>query len=154
MRRNNIKKRSIAPDSVYNSVLLAKFINLVMFDGKKSVAENIVYSTLGKLEEEHKKPGIEVFEEALDKSRPSVVLKARRVGGSNFQIPTAVDRERGLVIAMRWLIAAARKRKGAPIVEDLRKEINDILAGQGEVLKKREDTQRMAEANRAYSHFR
>ena len=154
MRKKIQTKRKITPDPVHNSVLLAKFINLVMKDGKKSVARDIVYSLLTKLEEEHKKPGIEVFEEALDKARPTVVLKARRVGGSNFQVPLPVEKEKGINIVMRWLIQVARTRKGAPIVEDLRKEINDILAGQGDVLKKKDDTQRMAEANRAFAHFR
>lgn len=153
MRRKNHKKRQIAPDPIYNSVLLEKFINLVMIDGKKSLSERIVYTVLDKLEKEHKRPALELFEEALDKARPDVILKARRVGGSNFQVPTPIDREKGQIIAMRWIIEAARKRKGAPIIEDLTREINDILADQGEVLKKKEDTHRMAEANRAYSHF-
>jgi len=154
MRKKIQSKRKITPDPVYNSVLVNKFINFVMKDGKKSFAKGAVYSLLTKLEEEHKKPGIEVFEEALDKARPTVVLKARRVGGSNFQVPMAVEKEKGVYIAMRWIIQTARNRKGAPIVEDLLKEVNDILAGQGDVLKKKDDTHRMAEANRAFSHFR
>lgn len=154
MRGKKAKAREIAPDAVYNSVLVAKFINLVMWDGKKNLARNIVYKTLEKVGKEQNKSGVEVFEEALDKIRPSVVLKARRVGGSNFQVPTPIERERGVLIAMRWLLEAARKRKGAPIVDDLTKEITDVLNGQGDLVKKREDTHRMAEANKAFSHFR
>lgn len=154
MRGKQAKKRIPEPDTIYNSVMVAKFINFIMWDGKKSIAQKIVYSTLEKLSKEFDKPGLEVFEEALDKIRPSVVLKARRVGGSNFQVPTPVERERGMYIAMRWLIEAARKRKGAPIVDDLVKEMTDVLNGQGELVKKREDTHRMAEANKAFSHFK
>jgi small subunit ribosomal protein S7 len=154
MRRKIQNRRKLNPDPVLNSVLVERLTNLVMKDGKKSIARRIVYSVLEKLEAEHKKPGLEVFEEALDKARPSVVLKARRVGGSNFQVPMPVDRERGINIAIRWLVQYARNRKGAPMAEDLTKEINDILAGQGEVLKKKDDTHRMAEANRAFAHFR
>ncbi len=154
MRKKQRSKRSITPDPVHNSVLVEKFTNLVMQSGKKSTAREIVYKTLVRLEAENNKPALEVFEEALDKARPSVVLKARRVGGSNFQVPTAIEKERGINIVMRWIIQYARKRKGAPIVEDLVREFTDILAGQGEVMKKKEDTHRMAEANRAFSHFR
>ena len=154
MRKKTTSNKFLKPDPIYNSTLLEKFTNLVMKSGKKSVARDIVYTTLKRLEEEHKKPGLEVFEEALDKARPSVVLKARRVGGSNFQVPTQIEKERGVNITMRWIIQYARKRKGAPMVEDLVKEFNDILSGQGEVMKKREDTHRMAEANRAFAHFR
>lgn len=154
MRGKAVKKRVIVPDPLYNSVLVAKFTNLVMEKGKKSLARNIVYSTLKKLSHEHNKTEIEIFEEVLDKARPTVVLKARRVGGANFQVPMAVDRDRGFIIAMRWILEVARKRKGAPIVQDLVKEMNDILSGQGDVLKKKEDTHRMAESNKAFSHFR
>jgi small subunit ribosomal protein S7 len=154
MRGKKAKQREIAPDPMYGSVLVSKFTNLVMWDGKKNVARTIVYTTLERLEKEHSKPGLEVFEEVLDKVRPSVILKARRVGGSNFQVPTPIDREKGFGIAMRWILDAARKRKGAPIIEDLLKEMNDVLTGQGDLMKRREDTHRMAEANKAFSHFR
>lgn len=154
MRKKQRSKRSISPDPVYNSVLVEKFTNLTMQDGKKTAARKAVYGTLEKLEKELNRPALEIFEEVLDKARPTVVLKARRVGGSNFQVPTAIERERGLNVAMRWIIQYARKRKGAPIIDDLAREFTDILAGQGEVMKKREDTHRMAEANRAFAHFR
>ncbi len=154
MRGKKAKQRVISPDPMYGSVLVAKFTNLVMWSGKKNLARKIVYTTLERLEKEHGKPGLEVFEEVLDKVRPSVVLKARRVGGSNFQVPTPIEKEKGLALSMRWLLVAARKRKGAPIIEDLVKEMNDVLSGQGDLLKKREDTHRMAEANKAFSHFR
>ncbi len=154
MRGKKAKSRVVAPDPVYGSVLVAKFTNLVMKNGKKNLARKIVYTTKQSLEQEQGKPGLEVFEAVLDKIRPTVVLKARRVGGSNFQVPTPVERDRGLIISMRWLLEAARKRKGAPIIEDLVKEMTDALTDQGDVIKKREDTHRMAEANKAFSHFR
>ena len=154
MRKKVKSNRPITPDPVYNSVLLNKFINLVMKDGKKNIAKRAVYTLLERLEAEHKKPGLEVFEDALEKARPSVVLKARRVGGSNFQVPMAVEKDKGVYIVMRWIIQTARNRKGAPITDDLVKEINDILSGQGDVMKKKDDTHRMAEANKAFSHFR
>ncbi|MFW5720380.1 MAG: 30S ribosomal protein S7 [Candidatus Dojkabacteria bacterium] len=154
MRGKKAPRREILPDPVYNSVLVSKLINLVMKDGKKHVANKIVYATLKRLEDGKEKSGLEILEEALEKVRPTVVLKARRVGGANFQVPLPVERDAGTQIALRWILEAARKRKGAPIVEDLVKEINDILTDQGDVLKKREDTHRMAESNRAFSHFR
>lgn len=154
MRKKVNSRKALSPDPVHNSVLVEKFTNFIMKDGKKTLARDIIYTTLKRLEDEHKKPALEVFEEALDKARPTVILKARRVGGSNFQVPTQIDKDRGINIAMRWIIQYARKRKGAPIVEDLVREFNDILSGQGEVMKKREDTHRMAEANRAFAHFR
>lgn len=154
MRGKKAPRREILPDPVYNSVLVSKLINLVMKDGKKHVANKIVYTTLKRLEDGKEKSGLEILEEALEKVRPTVVLKARRVGGANFQVPLPVERDAGTQIALRWILEAARKRKGAPIVEDLVKEINDILTDQGDVLKKREDTHRMAESNRAFSHFR
>jgi small subunit ribosomal protein S7 len=154
MRGKKAKVRELTPDPVYNSVLLTKFINLVMKDGKKNLARKIVYTTLQRLEAEYNKPGLEAFEEVLDKVRPSIVLKARRVGGSNFQVPTPIEREKGVTLAMRWLLDSARKRKGAPMIEDLFKEMSDVMSGQGDLLKKKEDTHRMAESNRAFAHFR
>lgn len=154
MRGKKAKARELAPDPVYGSVLVTKFINLIMWDGKKSLARKIIYSTLERIEKEQNRPALDVFEEVLDKIRPSVVLKARRVGGSNFQVPTPIEREKGVILSMKWLIEAARKRKGAPITDDLYKEMTDVLAGQGDILKRKEDTQRMAEANKAFSHFR
>jgi small subunit ribosomal protein S7 len=154
MRGKQAKKRVVNADPVYGSVLVEKFINLLMWDGKKTIARKVVYSVLERLEKENNKPGLEVFETVLDKIRPTVVLKARRVGGSNFQVPTPVDRDRGIIIAMRWMIEVARKRKGAPISEDLYKEMSDALNDQGDIIKKKDDTHRMAEANKAFSHFR
>ncbi len=154
MRRKNYRRRVIEPDPIYNSTLVAKFINLVMKDGKKTLASRIVYTTLKRLEEKYQKEGSKILEEALDKARPTVILKARRVGGSNFQVPMPVERDRGLIIAMRWLIKIARERKGKPIIEDLIEEINDIFEDRGNVLKKRDETHKMAESNRAFSHFK
>jgi small subunit ribosomal protein S7 len=125
-----------------------------MKDGKKNLASRIVYTTLKRLEKQYQKEGSKILEEALDKARPNVILKARRVGGSNFQVPTPVERDRGLIIAMRWLIKIARERKGKPIIEDLIEEITDIFEDRGNVLKKRDETHKMAESNRAFSHFK
>lgn len=153
MRRKNYKKTTIQPDPIYNSTIVSKFINLTMERGKKTLAQKIVYTVLENLEKEHKKPALELLTEILDAVRPTVILKARRVGGANLQIPVAVEREKGLVIAMRWILQAARKRKGHPIIQDLTKEMNDVLAGQGDALKKKDETQKMVESNKAYSHL-
>lgn len=153
MRRKNYKKITIEPDPIYNSTIVSKFINLTMKRGKKTLAQKIVYTVLETLEKEHKKPALELLNEILDAVRPTVILKARRVGGANLQIPVAVEREKGLIIAMRWILQAARKRKGHPIIQDLIKEMNDVLAGQGEALKKKDETQKMVESNKAYSHL-
>ena len=152
-KKRRIKRRELSPDPIYNSVLVSKFVNLVMRRGKKTLAQKIVYSVLKKLEEQHKKPALDIFTEVLDKVRPTVLLKARRVGGSNLQVPVPVDREKGLIIAMRWILDVSRSKKGKPIVEDLIKEINDVILDQGDVLKRREDIMRMVESNKAYSHL-
>lgn len=153
MRRKNYKKRTVQPDPIYNSVLVTKFINLTMQRGKKALAQKIVYTVLENLEKQHKKPALDLFTEILDAVRPTVILKARRVGGANLQIPVPVEREKGLIIGMRWILQAARKRKGEPIIKDLIKEMNDVLSGQGEALKKKEETLKMVESNKAYSHL-
>lgn len=153
MRKKNYKKRSIAPDPIYNSVLVSKFINLTMQRGKKALAQKIVYTVLENLEKQHKKPALDLFTGILDTVRPTVILKARRIGGANLQVPVPVEREKGLIIGMRWILQAARKRKGEPIIKDLIKEMNDVLSGQGEALKKKEETLKMVESNKAYSHL-
>jgi small subunit ribosomal protein S7 len=144
------------PDGKHNSYLVSKFINLVMQHGKKNLARTIVYDLLEELEKETKeeKNGLQIFEECLDKARPSVVLKARRVGGSNIQVPIPVEREKGLIIAMRWVLSSARGRKGTAISKSLHKEFADIVSDQGDVLKKKDDTLKMAESSRAFAHFK
>lgn len=153
MRRKKYVKRVIEPDPRYGSVFVAKFINLIMKRGKKTLAQKIAYTVLAKLEEKHKRPALEIFMEALENLRPTVILKARRIGGANVQVPVPVEREKGLIIAMRWILEAARNKKGAPIIDDLIKEINDVLSNQGEAIKKRDDTMKMVESNKAYSHL-
>lgn len=152
-KKSNIKRREVKPDPVYNSVLVSKFINIIMRNGKKTVAQKLVYSALQQLEESQNKPALELFEEILDKSRPTVMLKSRRVGGANIQVPVPVERQKGLLIAMRWIRDFARKRKGQPFDKDLLREFNDILTDQGDVLKKRDEIHKMAEANKTYAHF-
>lgn len=156
MRGKKAKKNIVLPDGRYNSILISKFINLVMQDGKKNLARKVVYNLLSELEKDTKddKTPLDLFEECLDKARPSVILKAKRVGGSNVQVPIPVERERGLVIAMRWILSSARGRKGTSIFKSLHKEFSDIIQDQGDVLKKKDDTFKMAESNRAFAHFK
>lgn len=153
-RRAKIKKRILAPDAVYQSQVLAKFINCVMMRGKKTVAENIVYKALARAEEKLKKPGLEIFEQALTNVRPMIEVKPRRVGGATYQVPVEVSMERGTALAMRWLIKHARLRNGKSMIEQLAAEIMDAYNNTGASVKKREDTHKMADANRAFAHYR
>lgn len=152
-RRFRPEKRTPPPDQKYNSVNIAMVINRVMKDGKKSTAERIVYNALDLIEKRTKSNPVEVFENALSGVRPRVEVKARRVGGSTYQIPLEVDARRQLTLSMRWIIAAARKRSGRTMAEKLANELMDAAKGQGAAVKKRDDTHRMAEANRAFAHF-
>jgi len=154
-RRRVIAKRDILPDPKFGSELLAKFINVLMQDGKKSTAEKIVYGALYIITE--KKSGeesFELFEKGLDNIRPMVEVKSRRVGGSTYQVPVEVRPARQTALAMRWLTEAARKRSEKSMRERLAGEVLDALEGRGSAVKKREDVHRMAEANKAFSHFR
>lgn len=154
-RRRVVAKREILPDPKFGSELLAKFINVLMQDGKKSTAEKIVYGALDIITE--KKSGeepLELFEKGLDNIRPMVEVKSRRVGGSTYQVPVEVRPARQTALAMRWLTDAARKRSEKSMRERLAGEILDALEGRGSAVKKREDVHRMAEANKAFSHFR
>ncbi|MCW8855997.1 MAG: 30S ribosomal protein S7 [Kangiella sp.] len=154
-RRRVIAKREILPDPKFGSELLAKFINVLMQDGKKSTAEKIVYGALDIITE--KKSGeesLELFEKGLDNIRPMVEVKSRRVGGSTYQVPVEVRPARQTALAMRWLTEAARKRSEKSMRERLAGEVLDALEGRGSAVKKREDIHRMAEANKAFSHFR
>jgi len=154
-RRRVVAKREILPDPKFGSELLAKFINVLMLDGKKSVAEKIVYGALDIIAE--KKSGeepLEMFEKGLENIRPMVEVKSRRVGGSTYQVPVEVRPARQTALAMRWLTDAARKRSEKSMRERLAGEVLDAIESRGSAVKKREDVHRMAEANKAFSHFR
>jgi len=153
-RYGRVPKRKIVGDAVYGSVTLQKFINKLMYDGKKSKSENIIYSSLAQVEEKLKKPAMEVFEKALTNLAPFMEVKSRRVGGATYQVPIEVTRERGLALAMQWLREAARERAGHSMVEKLTGEIMDSYAGTGSAMKKREDMHKTAESNKAFAHFR
>ncbi len=152
-RGKSVPKRVITPDPIYNSELLAKFINTVMKRGKKSVAQQIVYGALETVKEKKNEAPLKVFETVIDLVRPQVEVRSKRVGGANYQVPLPVAPNRQNALAFRWLIEAARSRKGAAMQEKLATEMMDVLAGTGGALKKKEDVHRMAEANKAYAHF-
>ena len=154
-RRKAATKREILPDSKYNNLVVAKCINVVMWDGKKEVAENIVYGALDKLKKVAKDGNeLAAFLEAVDSLKPSVEVKGRRVGGATYQVPVEVRPERQQTLALRWLIMFARKRGERSMEERLFAEMRDALNGQGGAFKKKIDTHKMAEANKAFAHFR
>ncbi len=154
-RRRVVAKREILPDPKFGSEMLAKFINILMLDGKKSVAERIVYGALDiMIEKKSGEEPVELFEQGLEKIRPMVEVKSRRVGGSTYQVPVEVRPARQTALAMRWLVEAARKRSEKSMRERLAGEVLDSLEGRGSAVKKREDVHRMAEANKAFSHYR
>jgi small subunit ribosomal protein S7 len=153
-RRRVIAKREILPDPKFGSQLLAKFINMVMVDGKKAVAEKILYDALDRVSERTSGEPMEVLEKALDNVRPMVEVKSRRVGGATYQVPVEVRPLRRNTLAMRWLIESARKRSEKSMAYRLAGELADAAESRGSAVKKREDTHRMAEANKAFSHFR
>ena len=153
-RRNSAVKREISPDVRYNSLMVQMFINRMMYSGKKSTAQGIMYGTLALVEERTKRPGLEVFEQAMRNATPQIEVKPRRVGGATYQVPVEVPADRRNTLAMRWLLGAARTRGGKSMVEKLAGELMDAAAGNGAAIKKREETHKMAEANRAFAHFR
>lgn len=153
-RKGPPKKRDITPDPVYGSVLLARFMNRLLMCGKKSKAEKIMYEALEFMEDRTKRPGIEVFEQAIKNVMPMVEIKPRRVGGATYQVPIEVGADRRVALALRWVIGYARRRSGKTMVEKLAGELMDAAAGQGASVKKREDSHRMAEANKAFAHYR
>jgi len=154
MRRKRAETRSTIPDPRYNSVVVAKFVNNLMERGKKSLATRIVYEALDTMAERTKRPALEVFEDALKNATPLVEVKPRRVGGSTYQIPVEISANRRMALAMRWLIDSARKRSGRDMSARLAGELMDAARNEGNTVKKREDTHRMAEANQAFAHFR
>ena len=153
-RRNRPPKRKIVPDPKYNSTMLAKFVNRVMIKGKKSVAERIVYDSLDIIEQQTHKNPLEVFEQAVRNAMPVLEVKPRRVGGATYQIPVEVRSDRRLSLAMRWLVATAKGRSGKSMAEKVAAELMDAANGTGATIKKKEDTHKMAEANRAFAHYR
>ena len=154
MPRKKITLRKVhAPDRKYGHVLLGRFINKIMLNGKKAIAERAVYAALQTAAQKIGKDPVEVFEVAIRNISPSVQLKSRRMGGSNLQIPTEVSNERKTVLAFQWLVAVARGKKGKPIAEKLAQEFIDAYNNTGDAVRKKEDTHRMAEANQAFAHF-
>ena len=153
-RRRRPEKREILPDPKFGDQILSKFMNNLMLDGKKSVAESIVYGALDTVENRAKANPIEVFHTALDNIRPAVEVRSRRVGGATYQVPVEVRADRQQALAIRWLIESARKRGENTMRERLSGELMDAMNGRGQAVKKREDTHRMADANRAFSHYR
>ena len=153
-RRHVAAKREILPDPKYGDRTLAKFINMVMSRGKKAVAEKIVYGALDEVEEKGRGPAIDVFKQALENVEPKVEVKSRRVGGATYQVPVEVRQSRRMALAMRWLVEAARKRNEKSMGQRLANEMLEAYDNRGTAVKKREDTHKMAEANRAFSHYR
>jgi small subunit ribosomal protein S7 len=153
-RRREAPKRTIEPDVRYGSVHVAMFVNRLMKSGKKSTAYRIMYDAMELVENRTSKDALEVFDQALNNVMPVIEVKPRRVGGATYQIPMEVSQDRRISLAMRWLLAAARARHGKTMADKLANELMDALNNQGAAIKKREDTHRMAEANRAFAHFR
>ncbi len=152
-RKGKSPKRIIPPDRKFGNVLIQKLIHKVMLNGKKTVAERIVYDALEEVSQKLKKPAAEVFQTALDNVMPMVQLKSRRVGGSNYQIPTEVTGDRKVILGFQWILTSARSKKGMPMARRLATELMDAYNGVGGAVKKKEDTHKMAEANRAFAHF-
>ncbi len=153
-RRHRAEKREVLPDAKFGDLVLTKFMNNLMYDGKKSAAERIVYGALDRVEQKSRREPIEAFHEALDNIKPAVEVRSRRVGGATYQVPVEVRPERREALAIRWLIIASRNRNENTMEERLSGELLDALNGRGTAVKKREDTHKMAEANRAFSHYR
>ena len=153
-RRHSAEKREVIPDAKFGDIVVAKFMNSVMYDGKKSVAEAIVYGAFEAVEAKLKTDPLQVFRQALDNVAPAIEVRSRRVGGATYQVPVEVRSERRQALAIRWLISAARGRTDKTMVDRLSAELMDAANNRGSAVKKREDTHRMAEANRAFSHYR
>jgi small subunit ribosomal protein S7 len=153
-RRRAAEKREVLPDAKYGDPVLTKFMNAVMLDGKKSVAERIVYGAMDKMQARAARDPLEMFHAALDNVKPTLEVRSRRVGGATYQVPIEVRPSRRMTLAIRWIIDVARKRSEKSMVDRLAAELMDAANGRGAAFKKREDTLRMAEANRAFSHYR
>lgn len=153
-RRNRPERREIIPDPRYSNVLVASLINKLMWSGKKSTAERIVYGALETLETRTKKPAMEALEQAMRNATPVIEVRPRRVGGATYQVPMEIREDRRQALALRWLLQSARKRPGKSMVDKLSGELSDAFQNQGNTVKKKEDTHKMAEANRAFAHYR
>jgi small subunit ribosomal protein S7 len=153
-RRHKAEKREVIPDAKYGDVVLAKFMNSIMYEGKKSVAEAIVYGAFDAIESKSKQEPLPLFKQALENVAPAIEVRSRRVGGATYQVPVEVRPERRQALAIRWIIAAARGRNDKTMVDRLSAELMDAANNRGNAVKKREDTHRMAEANRAFAHYR
>ena len=153
-RRRQATRRAAIPDSKYGNVELARFINKVMMGGKRTTAERIVYEALDEAEREARRSGLEVFHQAVRNAMPQVQVRGRRVGGTTYQVPTEVRPERQLALSMRWIITAARGRSGSPMSQRLAQEFLEASRGQGAAVRRKEELHRMADANRAFAHYR
>lgn len=149
----NYKKHIIEPDPIYGNVVVAKLINQVMREGKKNIARKIVYGAFDNIKEQTKKEPIEIFDKAMENAAPIIEVKSKRVGGATYQVPVEIKGDRKLTLAMRWIIAGAKSRKGKPMAEKLAQELIEASNNSGSAVKKKLDTHRMAEANRAFAHF-
>jgi small subunit ribosomal protein S7 len=153
-RRRAAVKRSVLPDSRYSDVVVTKFLNAIMLDGKKSTAENIFYSAMDKIEEKTGQPGIEIFRQAMDNVKPQLEVRSRRIGGATYQVPVEVRVERQQALAIRWLVSYTRARKEYGMIDRLTAELIAAANNEGGSIKKKEDTYKMAEANRAFAHYK
>ena len=154
MRRRRPEKRQVLPDPVYNDILVTKFVNYVMLCGKKGVAEKIFYGAMETIKQKTKTDGVVIFEKAIENASPSVEVKSRRIGGATYQVPIEVPKKRRFYLASQWIIKAAKSRSGKPMAERLAAELISAANGDGGAIKKKDDTHRMAEANKAFAHFR
>src|SRR6476619_4400109 len=153
-RRGRYDRQPLLPDARYNSLLIARFVNKLMMSGKKGLAESILYGTIDELEKRAKRPGLEVFEQAIRNATPVIEVKPRRVGGATYQVPVEIKGDRRQSLAIRWILGAARKRTGRSMTDRLASELMDAANNVGTTIKRREDTHKMAEANRAFAHYR
>ena len=153
-RKKQAPKRIVYPDPKYQSLILTKFINFIMYDGKRSVAEKIIYTALEKIKEKTKQDPIKIFNDAIGNVRPNLEVRSRRVGGATYQVPVEVKSKRSQTLALRWILEASRKRKNKTMSDKLFNELMDASQGKGSSIKKREDTHKMAESNKAFAHYR
>ena len=153
-RKNRAPKRIFYPEAKYQSFILAKFINFIMYDGKKTTAEKIIYNALDQIKSKTKGDPIKIFDEAINNIRPNLEVRSRRVGGATYQVPVEVKTKRSQTLALRWLLEAARKRKNKTMSDKLLNELVDAYQKKGAAIKKREDTHKMAESNKAFAHYR
>ena len=153
-RKKQAPKRIFYPDSKYNSLILAKFINFVMYDGKKATSEKVIYKALEKIKDKTKEDPIKIFDSAIANIRPNLEVRSRRIGGATYQVPQEVKSKRSQTLALRWLLEATRKRKNKSMSDKLFNEIMDASQNKGSAIKKKEDTHKMAESNKAFAHYR